>query len=390
MMRSKSNFDKSSVYGMEPVEVKEVLQRVINCLIHLKNPDSKMQKDNLKMGRNGGIIAQDFGIEEWDWPQGVGLYGMLQYRKHFQNDEYDEFLKEWFAGNMKKGLPSSNINTTAPFLALVSCEKQMKQPELEMECIKRAKWLMEKLPRTEDRIFQHVTSAIGDRYGVRLNEDQVWIDTIFMAVLFLNKMGIRYEQKDWMAESAYQIKKHIEYLWDAGTGLFYHGYSFERKDHFGGIFWCRGNSWYTNGIMDYLEDCGERIDPVEHRQFVYVYRKQVKTLKQLQSETGLWHTVLDDKSSYEEVSGSAAIIAGILKGIRLEILDRKEYYDCVSRGLRAICGNVQQDGVVAGVSAGTGIGMSAEDYKNIVIAPMAYGQSLTIIALSELLNNVKE
>ena len=38
------------------------------------------------------------------------------------------------------------------------------------------------------------------------------------------------------------------------------------------------------------------------------------------------------------------------------------------------------------VSGGTGMGMDAEHYKNILIAPMTYGQSLTILALAEALN----
>ena len=37
------------------------------------------------------------------------------------------------------------------------------------------------------------------------------------------------------------------------------------------------------------------------------------------------------------------------------------------------------------VSGGTGMGYNAEHYKNILIAPMAYGQSLTILALAEAL-----
>ena len=134
--------------------------------------------------------------------------------------------------------------------------------QYEIACLERADWLMKRLPRTENGLFQHVTSAIGDRSGVRLNDNEVWIDTIFMAVLFLNKMGQRYECKEWIEESRIQIEKHIQYLWNQENGLFYHGYSFKRKDHFGGIFWCRGNSWFTNGIMDYIECCGERIPQV--------------------------------------------------------------------------------------------------------------------------------
>ena len=37
------------------------------------------------------------------------------------------------------------------------------------------------------------------------------------------------------------------------------------------------------------------------------YKAQVRALRDLQGEDGLWHTVLDDPTSYEETSGSAAI-----------------------------------------------------------------------------------
>lgn len=46
---------------------------------------------------------------------------------------------------------------------------------------------------------------------------------------------------------------------------------------------------------------------------------------------------------------------------------------------------VDEDGTVLNVSAGTGMGYDADHYKNIVIRPMAYGQSLTLIALCEAL-----
>ena len=52
-----------------------------------------------------------------------------------------------------------------------------------------ADWLMNGLPRTNEGGFQHVTSANGDRLGVRLNENEMWIDTLFMTVLFLNQDG---------------------------------------------------------------------------------------------------------------------------------------------------------------------------------------------------------
>ena len=114
------------------------------------------------------------------------------------------------------------------------------------------------------------------------------------------------------------------------------------------------------------------------------YKAQVKALKKLQAPSGLWHTVLTDPGSYEEVSGSAAITAGILKGIRFGILD-DSYLPCAEKAVRGILKNIDKDGTVLNVSGGTGMGMDAVSYTNILIAPMAYGQSLTILALAEAL-----
>ena len=61
------------------------------------------------------------------------------------------------------------------------------------------------------------------------------------------------------------------------------------------------------------------------------------------------------------------------------------YKSCVERALQAICKNVDEDGTVLNVSAGTGMGMDADHYKNIIRAPMAYGQSLALLALTEAL-----
>lgn len=80
------------------------------------------------------------------------------------------------------------------------------------------------IPRTKEGGFQHVTSANGDRQGVRLNESEMWIDTLFMTVLFLNKMGQKYQKQEWIDESIHQVLMHIKYLYDTHTGLFYHGW----------------------------------------------------------------------------------------------------------------------------------------------------------------------
>ncbi|MNC81831.1 hypothetical protein D3C75_1350900 [compost metagenome] len=47
---------------------------------------------------------------------------------------------------------------------------------------------------------------------------------------------------------------------------------------------------------------------------------------------------------------------------------------------------IDDEGTVLGVSSGTPIGAAKEDYKVIVIAPMAYGQAMALVALGEALH----
>lgn len=367
-------------------EITRKLDLVVNKLLTLGGPENETELEN--GGESIGFFRRDFGISEWDWPQGVGLYGLYKIMMVEKKEEYREFLCSWFKSNMAEGLPSRNINTTTPLLTLVQLNEICPDPEFESLCLSWADWLMRCLPRTEEGGFQHVTSANGDRLGVRLNENEMWIDTLFMTVLFLNRMGQKYNRQDWISESIHQVLLHIKYLYDKKTGLFYHGWTFNTRDNFGGVFWCRGNSWFTAGILEYLEMFKGSLDAGVREFIVNTYKSQVRALKKLQSQSGLWHTVLDDPASYEEVSGSAAITAGILKGIKLGILD-DSYLDCAWKGVQAVMNNIDEEGTVLNVSGGTGMGADREHYKRILIAPMAYGQSLTILALIQALDNLK-
>jgi len=205
-----------------------------------------------------------------------------------------------------------------------------------------------------------------------------------MTVLFLNKMGHLYDRQDWVQEATKQVLVHIKYLYDKYTGLFHHGWTFEENSNFGGIFWCRGNSWFTYGILEYLEMSRDTLDPGVYNYVVDTYRAQCEALRKLQAPSGLWNTILDDPESYEETSGSAAIAAGMIKGVRLGILD-SSYEACAEKAIEGICEQIGADGTVQGVSAGTTVGYNADHYKHIVVRPMAYGQSLTLIALIEAL-----
>jgi unsaturated rhamnogalacturonyl hydrolase len=371
--------------AMDKSFLEKKIELVVDKLLNLGGADYEQDKKmSVEEIIKSGKCARDYGIEEWDWPQGVGLYGLYLLQNYRKSDEYMDFFVNWYERNLEIGLPSRNINTSCPYLTLVSILDKMPDKEkYEKLCLDQAKFLMEELPKTKDGGFQHVTSAIGDRNGVMLNNGQIWADTLFMAVLFLQKMGIKYDNAAWRDEATHQFLVHIKYLYSKQTGLFYHGFSFERNDNFGGIYWCRGNSWFTLGVTLFLEDA-DYLDGGVRQFIVDTFVDHAEALRKYQGASGLFHTVIDDKTSYEEVSGTAAMAAGLLRGIKLGILP-EDYKECAAKAIAAICDNVDSDGTVLNVSAGTAMGMDAQHYKNIQIRPMAYGQSLTLVALCEAL-----
>ncbi len=362
-------------------EIREKLSLVIDRLMNL-GINEKAEEDAKGSVLVAELIRRDSGISIWDWPQGVGLYGLHKMQEVMPDEKYRTFLKNWYEQRIAEGLPLKNVNTTAPMLTMLDFADE--NPDYEKLAKEWAQWLIHELPRTEEGGFQHVTSGSGDGKTLILNEQQMWVDTIFMAVLFLNRAGMKYGRRDWIDEGLHQVLMHIKYLCDVHTGLFYHGWSFKERTHFGEVFWCRGDGWFTLGILDYLEMCRDMIPPSTREFILDTFRAQVKALSKLQAPDGMWHTVLDDPESYEETSGTAAIAAGIMQGIRTGVLDRA-YRSVAEKAVEGILSNIAQDGTVMNVSSGTPIGRDAEHYRQIRIAPMAYGQSLTIFALVEAL-----
>lgn len=366
-------------------QVENTLQLVLDTLMHLGQPGFLQGDGAVQVDKSRGIYARDFGIDNWDWPQGVGLYGLEKLQSFYGDTRYDAFLQQWVDKNVQEGLPSCNINTTAPYLALLALKACCHMLKAVFLCLGQ---LVHKPrgARAAQRVVGGIVCALREgKQSVILNDSELWVDTLFMAVLFLAKAGVAYGQADWIAQAVQQILVHIKYLYEKRTGLFYHGWSFDRNDNFGGIFWCRGNSWFTYGILELLETLDGHIDAGLKAFFADTFRAQVDALCALQADSGLWHTILDDKASYEEVSGTAAFAAGMLKGVRLGLLD-ESCMPCAVRALHAVLQNVAPDGIVQNVSSGTAMGIDAEHYKNIAIAPISYGQSMTAFALIEALN----
>jgi len=317
-----------------------------------------------------GIIS----MENWEWPQGVGLFALYGHYRETGDRTLLDFLTDWFDARIKEGLPSKNVNTMCPMLTLSYLAEETGRPDYLDLCREWLDYVLREMPRTEEGGLQHEVSGSA-------NEGQLWDDTLYMTVLFVARMGKLLQDENCMQESVRQFLVHLKYLTDPATGLFFHGWTFlEGGHHFARALWARGNSWYTAGLVDYL-DMTEQPEGV--RMFLLSsLRRQADKLLELQSPEGAWHTLLDEPDSYLETSATAAFAYGMLKAYRRGYLEKK-YRDSARLALDYVLGQIGEDGVVGGVSYGTGMGRTLQDYRDIPICPMPYGQSMALLLLVE-------
>ncbi|THE16228.1 glycoside hydrolase family 105 protein [Enterococcus hirae] len=351
--------------------VEEKIDLLIDNLTTIKDDNGEFLLDF------DGLKVDDKSWSVWNWPQGVGLYGIYKNYQMTKNVRVYEVVNEWFEARMKEGAPPKNVNTMAPLLTMAYLYEDTKDSRYLPYLEQWAEWVMYEMPRTKENGLQHAT------YGPE-NKNQLWDDTLMMTVLPLAKIGKLLNRLEYLEEARYQFMIHIKYLMDKRTGLWYHGWTFDGNHNYAEAFWARGNCWLTIAIPEIIEILELPKEDALRKLLMETLEAQVRTLASYQSKSGLWHTLLDDPSSYVESSATAGFTYGILKAIHKRYLP-KEYKEVAYLAISGLLEQIDETGEVQNVSIGTGMGDDLDFYRNIGITAMPYGQSLTVLCLTELL-----
>lgn len=310
------------------------------------------------------------GMEEFDWIQGVGLFGVFCAYQKTNDKKYLDFTEKWCDSYLNRYYEKQTVNTTIPFLTAFLTGEALKTDKYEKICFDVADYLLYKAPKTVIDGLEHTVIQ-----PVPAFREQMWADTLFMACLFLVKMG-KYDKKySDFAKKQYIL--HNKVLFDETCGLYYHGYRCTDKSRLGGIHWGRANAWMiiTNTLLiEWLGDFEEK------EEICGYIKKHAEGIKNHMREDGTFGTVTDEPTSYSETSAAAGFAAGIKKGIELGILD-KSYKDVYNKIAKALKSNISEDGTVLGVSEGTPIMPTVKDYVSVSKSQTLYGQTLAILAL---------
>jgi unsaturated rhamnogalacturonyl hydrolase len=173
-----------------------------------------------------------------------------------------------------------------------------------------------------------------------------WCDALFMAPPVLADLAkitgdrtyLNFMDREWWMTS--------NRLYDPELHLYARDASFLDKHEANGakVFWSRGNGWVMAGLVRVLEEMPA--DYPSRPKYVAQLQQMAKALAAIQSPDGLWRPGLLDAADYKlpEVSGSAFNTYALAWGIRVGILDRKQYLPVVQKAWAGLLAHVYQDG----------------------------------------------
>lgn len=203
-----------------------------------------------------------------------------------------------------------------------------------------------------------------------------WTDDMFMATSVWARVGGATKDPKYGAAAGKLLTSYAAAL-QRPDGIFVHALE-------GPHAWGRGNGFALLGLTEaltYLPD-----DWPDRPRVLEIYRKHLRALLPLQSDDGSWRQVVDEPTSYRELTVTAMTTAAIARGLQRGWLDAATYRPVVDRAWKAVAARVDADGSVHDVCSGTGAMPTKEYYmtRPAVNGPDDRGGSMALLAAIEM------
>jgi unsaturated rhamnogalacturonyl hydrolase len=320
----------------------------------------KTYSDSKNLPVDGDFTFQSKYLE-WRYVNGVLNMAMLDLYKETNDKRYRDFVlgnyrfvfdnSPFIRKEYEKGLKNTGYYRFAAMKSLDDCGAMTagligayqydKQPEYKVYIEKVGDYILHK----EGRLTDGTLSRGADGHKT------VWLDDLYMSVSFLSKMGSYSQNSKYFDFAAKQVILFSNLLYDSVTGLYFHCYYDYLKESCV-AHWGRANGWSIYA-QAYLLDVLPENHPLRE-QLLQVFRRQILGFSRYQSQSGLWHQLLDKNDSYLETSCSAMFAYAVAKGVNRGWID-KEFGSIALRAWEGICKQVSEKGEVSGICMGTGI-----------------------------------
>lgn len=367
--RSEPNFTQPSLApGVDYVvpaekEIKVTLDRVLDHFVRstsyrvIDTATGQPVTDLSKPTATAAIEAREFN--EWDYPMGVVLAGMLltadvtgdaRYQEYvlknfdFIFDHEPFFRKQAELFGRPRGLGRllfmRDLDSCGAIgAALVKAYAKKQDPRYRKTIDFIADYISHKQMRLADRTLARP----------RPQPVAVWIDDAYMSIPFLAQMGRLAQDRAYFDDGARQVIGMSALLQNKETGLYDHSW-FENTPNDPKFYWGRGCGWMVMAMAELLSVMPE--DHPDRETVLAIFRKAAQGVAATQGGMGLWHQMLDKTDSYLETSASAMFTFAIARGVNRGWLS-VAYAPVAQAGWQALATRVRPDGQIEGICVST-------------------------------------
>ena len=244
------------------------------------------------------------------WERGAYFLGNMAAYEVLKKQAYLDYALQWAQQNDWRFYDDRDYHTTNADNVL---------------CGETYLTLMEQVPNvgTDTHMLRSLENMLKDPKS----DYWWWVDTIYMALPFYNRMGVR--QKDGRyfekAHALFTDTRRKRGLYDTQRSTVYRDENYlpENARTITGkkVFWSRGNGWVFAGLARTLA-----VLPKEnpyYEEYREVFQNMAQAVARCQQKDGFWRTSLLEPNEYNmpETSGTALFVLGYALGRRLKVLD---------------------------------------------------------------------
>ena len=270
--------------------------------------------------------ADDYPYRSWCYPQGFTLWGFIRLYEKTGEEKYRNYITDYCEKHVREdgGIPAFKGDSLDDIMAgsiLVWAWQNTGQEKYKTACdhIRRA---FDDYPRNKDGGFWHSRNLPG----------QMWVDGVFMGLMFLTRYGAFIGDRDFcFRETVNQLTVVFDRCEKDSSGLLYHAYSEDRRAAWANRItgkspevWSEGLGWYALILADTLELLPDAYDGRDR--LCMQLCKLINALEKVQDHaSGLWFQVVDKPShprNWHDTSGSAMFLYAIKKAALLGIGDK--------------------------------------------------------------------
>ncbi|HYM05134.1 MAG TPA: glycoside hydrolase family 88 protein [Terriglobales bacterium] len=319
---------------------------------------------------DAAIYYPEYRYRVWGYGEWIALEGLLAAARICENSRYLGFVEGLVAGWISKREQLIPADHVAPGVVLT-----------ELYALTGREVYLERALALGRLLLDSPRSSRGARLLRPDANQHVYVDCLYSDPPLFCRLAQVTGDRVWFEQAAGYALEFWNALVDARIPLLYHGYSDVSGDHIG-LLWGRGAGWALLGLADTLTGLPAGIEGRDT--LLADFRSLASALRDLEADTGDWHTVLDHPETYLEASIACFVCAALRKAMRTGLLD-SSFDECARRSWEACTRSISGAGQIL-VSEATPEGDLAS-YQSLRLGVYPWGQGPALRAIEEQLKS---